>query len=61
MHPNLDSPEFLINVTSFPDKGSEEYEAFWTNEDKKITEGVTINGFHFSPFIYWHLNFQQPI
>ena len=57
MHPNLDSPEFLINVKSLPDIGSEEYDAFWENEDKKITEGVTINGFYFSPFIYWHLNF----
>jgi hypothetical protein len=53
----LDSPEFLINVKSIPDPESAEYTAFWQNEDKKITEGVTINGFYFSPFIYWHLNF----
>ena len=51
IHPNLDSPEFLINVRNFPDTDSEEYTAFWENEDKKITEGVTINGFYFSPFI----------
>jgi hypothetical protein len=54
---NLDSPEFFINVKSTPDATSSEYAAFWENEDKKITEGVTINGFYFSPFIYWHLNF----
>jgi len=56
MH-NLDSPEFLINVKSIPDIESQEYEAFWENEDKKINEGVTINGFYFSPFVYWHLNY----
>lgn len=54
---NLDSPEFLINMKYLPDPSSEEYDAFWENEDKKITEGVTINGFYFSPFIYWHLNY----
>ena len=53
---NLDSPEFLINMRSTPDRESAEYMAFWENEDKKITEGITINGFYFSPFIYWHLN-----
>jgi len=57
IQPNLDSPEFLINVRNLPDVDSEEYTAFWENEDKKITEGVTINGFYFSPFIYWHLNY----
>jgi hypothetical protein len=54
---NLDSKEFFVNVKSLPDPDSEEYSAFWEEEDKKITEGVTINGFYFSPFIYWHLNY----
>lgn len=54
---NFNSSEFLINNKSIPDVDSSEYEAFWENEDKKITEGVTINGFYFSPFIYWHLNY----
>lgn len=54
---HLDSPEFFVNVKSIPDKESSEYVPFWEAEDKKITEGITINGFHFSPFIYWHLNY----
>lgn len=54
---HLDSPEFFVNVKSVPDKESSEYVAFWEAEDKKITEGITINGFYFSPFIYWHLNY----
>jgi hypothetical protein len=54
---HLDSPEFFVNMKSVPDKESEEYVAFWEAEDKKITEGITINGFYFSPFIYWHLNY----
>ena len=56
---NLSSPEFLINMTSIPDAESSEYVSFWENEDKKITEGITINGFYFSPFIYWHLNYSS--
>jgi hypothetical protein len=54
---SITSSEFFVNLKSIPDKESEEYSAFWDNEDKKITEGVTINGFYFSPFIYWHLNY----
>ena len=55
----ITSSEFLINVKELPDITSEEYAAFWENEDKKITEGVTINGIYFSPFIYWHLNYSS--
>jgi hypothetical protein len=54
---NLNSSEFFVNMRSVPDKESEEYVSFWENEDKKITEGIVINGFYFSPFVYWHLNF----
>ena len=53
---NLQSPELLINMKSLPDKDSAEYKSFWQNEVKKIREGITINGFEFSPFLYWHLN-----
>lgn len=56
---NLSSPEFLINMKSTPDAESSEYVSFWENEDKKITEGITINGFYFSPFVYWHLNYSS--
>ena len=55
----ITSSEFLINIKELPDITSEEYAAFWENEDKKITEGVTINGIYFSPFIYWHLNYSS--
>jgi hypothetical protein len=55
----ITSSEFLINVKELPDITSEEYTAFWENEDKKITEGVSINGIYFSPFIYWHLNYSS--
>lgn len=53
---NLQSPELLINISSLPDKESMEYKDFWQNEVQKIREGITINGFYFSPFVYWHLN-----
>lgn len=55
----ITSSEFLINVKDLPDPESAEYAEFWKNEDKKITEGVTINGIYFSPFIYWHLNYSS--
>lgn len=53
---NLQSPEMLINMKSIPDEESVEYKAFWKNEAEKIRNGVTINGYTFSPFLYWHLN-----
>jgi hypothetical protein len=46
-------------MKSTPDAESSEYVSFWENEDKKITEGITINGFYFSPFVYWHLNYSS--
>lgn len=53
---NTTSKELLVNVKSLPDSQSGEYKPFWQNEVRKIREGVTVNGFHFSPFLYWHLN-----
>lgn len=53
----FDSPEFFINMKSVPRIDSQEYDAFFENETKKITEGVTIDGHWFSPFLYFHLNF----
>ncbi len=53
----LDSKQLYINMTSIPDKTSVEYNEFWKEETRKIQEGVTVNGYHFSPFLYWHLNF----
>ena len=58
IQPNLESRELLINMKDIPwEATSQEYNAFWEEEDRKINEGVTINGFYFSPFIYWHLNY----
>ena len=35
---------------------------FWNEELIKITQGVTINGYWFHPWLYWHLNiFKTPI
>lgn len=30
---------------------------FYLEEKKKITEGITIGGYHIHPWLYWHLNF----
>ena len=29
---------------------------FWQDESKKVSEGVVIDGFHFSGWLYWHIN-----
>lgn len=35
---------------------SDEYNTFWQEEDRKVREGITIDGFHMSGWLYWHLN-----
>lgn len=35
---------------------SPEYIKFWQEEDRKVRDGVTIDGFHISGWLYWHLN-----
>ena len=30
---------------------------FWNDEFNKITKGITIGGYEFHPWLYWHLNF----
>jgi len=30
---------------------------FYLEEKRKITEGITIGGYHIHPWLYWHLNF----
>ena len=35
---------------------------FWEEEREKVTKGININGYHFHPWLYWHLNiFKTPI
>ena len=29
---------------------------FWREEERKVLEGVTVDGFHFSGWLYWHIN-----
>lgn len=52
----LSSPELLRNIKRRPPKTSVDYAPFWKEEKKKCIEGVTINGFHLSGWLYWHTN-----
>lgn len=52
----ITSPEFYRNLKTVPDKDSDEYDAFFQNELKKIEYGVTINGVHVPGWLYWHIN-----
>lgn len=33
-----------------------EYQEFWREEEKKVLEGVNIDGYQFSGWLYWHIN-----
>jgi hypothetical protein len=50
------SYELLANVKRRPGPDSAEYRDFWREEKRKCIEGVTINGFHLSGWLYWHTN-----
>lgn len=50
------SPEFFRNIKSIPGADSDEYDAFFQNELKKIEYGVTINGVYIPGWLYWHIN-----
>lgn len=52
----ITSPELLTNIKRRPTPDSVEYRDFWKEEKRKCIEGVTINGFHLSPWLYWHVN-----
>ena len=30
--------------------------AFWKEEERKVLEGITIDGYRFSGWLYWHIN-----
>ena len=38
------------------DKNDPRYKPFWEEEKRKVLEGVTIDGFHFTGWLYWHIN-----
>lgn len=52
----IQSPEFFINIKRVPDISSKEYLAFFAEEQRKIKEGVTINGVRVPGWLYWHIN-----
>lgn len=52
-------PQLYINMDpkDIPMKEADpRYDAFWENEEKKVLEGITIDGFHFTGWLYWHIN-----
>ena len=66
----LTSKEMLINMKDVPrwdpKKNYFDQEVhvldFYEEERRKLTEGVTINGYYIHPWLYWHINyFKTPI
>jgi len=61
---NMDKAD--IPITIVDKKGNIDEEAsiaadprwlpFWQEEERKVLEGVTIDGFHFTGWLYWHIN-----
>lgn len=52
----ITSPELFINMKRIPTPDSSEYKAFFKEEKRKATEGVTINGVRIPGWLYWHIN-----
>lgn len=52
----ITSPELFINQKNIPSKNSIEYDAFFLEELRKITYGITINGVYIHGWLYWHIN-----
>ena len=50
-HEDLDENGIPSQVQSDP-----RYLPFWQEEDRKVHEGVVIDGFYFSGWLYWHIN-----
>jgi len=52
-------PQLFINMDpkDIPqDKTDPRYKSFWEEEKRKVLEGVTVDGFQFSGWLYWHIN-----
>lgn len=41
---------------ALPNQPDPRYLAFWQEEERKVLEGITIDGFHISGWLYWHIN-----
>jgi LAGLIDADG-like domain len=52
----IKSTEFFKNIKKLPPPGSEEFKQLIDWEIEKCTGGITINGVHISPWLYWHIN-----
>lgn len=48
--------ERLTKTGKLATRQSPEYMAFWAEEERKVREGVWIDGFYISGWLYWHLN-----
>src|SRR6185437_3348410 len=51
--------KLFINMSeeSIPwSKNDPRYSDFWNEEKRKVKEGVIIDGFQFSGWLYWHIN-----
>lgn len=59
------SPEMYINMKGVPrwndiygwEDQTDDVKDFFTEEARKVLNGVTINGTYITPWLYWHVNF----
>lgn len=65
---SLNKPQLFINMDkasipierfdrdgSYSKSQSPDYMRFWVEEERKVREGITIDGFYISGWLYWHL------
>jgi len=43
-------------MSDVPDKDDPDYGRFWKEEEQKVLEGVDIDGYQFTGWLYWHIN-----
>lgn len=48
--------KLYIHIQNPPTPDDPGYKEFWAEEEKKVLEGVNIDGFQFSGWLYWHIN-----
>ena len=61
----IKSPELYRNLKRVPEWDpllpfeyqEKDAQQFWTEEARKVKNGITINGTHISGWLYWHINF----
>ena len=54
---NIDYKDWYLNQKRVPDRGSDEYDSFFSFHKEICLNGAMMDGVFINPFLYWHINF----